>query len=78
MSAVTVRFAPSPTGLLHIGNARTALINALYARREGGTFILRLDDTDRARSEEQYATAIREDGRRWLTELGDRARLGKI
>jgi glutamyl-tRNA synthetase len=61
MSAVTVRFAPSPTGLLHIGNARTALINALYARREGGTFILRLDDTDRARSEEQYSTAIRED-----------------
>ncbi len=56
-----VRFAPSPTGLLHIGNARTALLNALYARREKGTFILRLDDTDRARSEEKYADAIRED-----------------
>jgi len=61
MPPVTVRFAPSPTGLLHIGNARTALLNALYARREKGTFILRLDDTDRTRSEEQYTAAIRED-----------------
>jgi glutamyl-tRNA synthetase len=56
-----VRFAPSPTGLLHVGNARTALLNALYARREGGTFILRLDDTDRARSEERFVAAIGED-----------------
>ena len=56
-----VRFAPSPTGLLHVGNARTALLNALFAQREGGTFILRLDDTDRARSEERYVTAIDED-----------------
>ena len=56
-----LRFAPSPTGLLHIGNARTALLNALYARRERGTFILRLDDTDRVRSEEKFANAIRED-----------------
>ncbi|MFC0283128.1 glutamate--tRNA ligase [Camelimonas abortus] len=56
-----VRFAPSPTGYLHIGNARTALLNALLARREGGRFILRLDDTDRARSREEYADAIRED-----------------
>jgi len=61
MSSPIVRFAPSPTGLLHIGNARTALLNALYARREGGTFILRLDDTDRVRSEEQYVDAIRSD-----------------
>lgn len=61
-----VRFAPSPTGLLHVGNARTALLNALFARREGGTFILRLDDTDRARSEERYVEAIGED----LTWLG--------
>jgi glutamyl-tRNA synthetase len=57
----TVRFAPSPTGLLHIGNARTALFNALYAKREGGTFILRFDDTDQARSEERFVEAIRED-----------------
>lgn len=61
MPSPIVRFAPSPTGLLHIGNARTALLNALYARREQGTFILRLDDTDRARSEEKFADAIRED-----------------
>ena len=50
MPAPIVRFAPSPTGLIHIGNARTALLNALYARREGGTFILRFDDTDLERS----------------------------
>lgn len=61
MPGPTVRFAPSPTGLIHIGNARTALLNALYARREGGTFILRLDDTDRARAEERYAEAIKVD-----------------
>lgn len=56
-----VRFAPSPTGYLHIGNARTALLNALLARRAGGKFILRLDDTDAERSREEYAQAIRED-----------------
>ena len=47
---ITVRFAPSPTGYLHIGNARPALLNALFARRAGGRFLLRLDDTDRERS----------------------------
>lgn len=56
-----LRFAPSPTGLLHVGNARTALLNALLARRAGGTFLLRLDDTDLARSKAEYAEAIRED-----------------
>jgi len=56
-----LRFAPSPTGLLHVGNARTALLNALLARRGGGTFILRLDDTDTARSRAEYADAIAED-----------------
>lgn len=61
MSGPVVRFAPSPTGMIHIGNARTALLNALYARKEGGTFILRLDDTDRVRSEERYAEAIKRD-----------------
>jgi glutamyl-tRNA synthetase len=61
MSAPVVRFAPSPTGLIHIGNARTAFLNALYARKHGGTFILRLDDTDRARSEERFAEAIKQD-----------------
>ncbi|MFO8059018.1 MAG: glutamate--tRNA ligase family protein, partial [bacterium] len=48
-SDIRVRFAPSPTGLLHIGNARTALINWLFARHHGGTFVLRIEDTDRAR-----------------------------
>lgn len=61
MSGPVVRFAPSPTGLIHIGNARTALLNALYARNAGGTFILRLDDTDRARSEDRFAEAIKQD-----------------
>lgn len=58
---VTVRFAPSPTGLIHIGNARTALLNALFAQRAGGTFILRFDDTDRERSRPEYADAITAD-----------------
>ncbi|CAA9348546.1 MAG: Glutamyl-tRNA(Gln) synthetase [uncultured Microvirga sp.] len=57
----TVRFAPSPTGLLHIGNARTALLNALFARREGGTFVLRFDDTDLERSKPEFAAAIEAD-----------------
>ncbi|MDJ1159842.1 glutamate--tRNA ligase [Chelatococcus sp. SYSU_G07232] len=61
MSAPIVRFAPSPTGLLHIGNARTALINWLVAKRGGGTFVLRLDDTDVARSRAEFAEAIADD-----------------
>jgi glutamyl-tRNA synthetase len=56
-----VRFAPSPTGYLHIGNARPALLNALFARRTGGRFLLRLDDTDAERSTEVFAAAIEED-----------------
>lgn len=56
-----VRFAPSPTGYLHIGNARPALLNALFARRHDGRFLLRLDDTDLARSTEVFAQAARED-----------------
>src|SRR5260370_20168499 len=56
-----VRFAPSPTGLIHIGNARTALLNWLYARRLGGTFILRFDDTDLERSKAEYSAAIERD-----------------
>src|SRR5919108_4598739 len=70
MSVPTVRFAPSPTGLLHIGNARTALINWLLAVRDAGTFILRLDDTDRERSKPEFAAAIVED----LAWLGIEAR----
>jgi glutamyl-tRNA synthetase len=59
--APVVRFAPSPTGLLHVGNVRTALFNWLFAKRHGGTFILRLDDTDRARSKPEYEAAIERD-----------------
>lgn len=62
---VTVRYAPSPTGRLHIGNARPALLNWLYAIRNGGRYILRLDDTDVARSTEAFARAI-EDDLGWL------------
>jgi nondiscriminating glutamyl-tRNA synthetase len=58
---VRVRFAPSPTGQLHVGNARTALYNFLFARKVGGTFILRLEDTDRERSTEEAEKAILED-----------------
>ncbi len=63
---VKVRFAPSPTGYLHVGNARIALANWLFARHEKGAFLLRIDDTDRARSKPEYDAAIRED----LTWLG--------
>jgi glutamyl-tRNA synthetase len=60
MSVVT-RFAPSPTGRLHVGNIRTALHNFLFARKHGGTFILRIDDTDRERSTTEFDAAIRDD-----------------
>ncbi len=58
---VTVRFAPSPTGRLHVGNVRTALLNWLFARQTGGAFLLRLDDTDVQRSTEAFADGIRHD-----------------
>ncbi len=59
--APIVRFAPSPTGRLHIGNVRTAVLNWLFAKQQGGRFILRLDDTDRERSTQAFASAIAED-----------------
>jgi glutamyl-tRNA synthetase len=62
---VVTRFAPSPTGFLHIGGARTALFNWLYARHTGGTMLLRIEDTDRERSTEA-ATAAIVDGLSWL------------
>src|SRR5688572_22764444 len=62
---VRVRFAPSPTGYLHIGGARTALFNWLYARHTGGTFILRIEDTDAARNTQEAVDVILE-GLRWL------------
>jgi glutamyl-tRNA synthetase len=58
---VVTRFAPSPTGRLHVGNIRTALHNALFARKHGGTFVLRIDDTDRERSTPEFDQAIRAD-----------------
>ena len=60
-----VRFAPSPTGLLHVGNVRTALANYLHARRQGGTFLLRIDDTDTERNRPEFEDAIQYD-LRWL------------
>ena len=62
---IRVRFAPSPTGHLHIGGARTALFNYLFARHQGGTFVLRIEDTDRTRSTEEYIETIIE-GMKWL------------
>ncbi|MFP1644286.1 glutamate--tRNA ligase [Pontitalea aquivivens] len=70
MTTVT-RFAPSPTGYIHVGNLRTALFNYLIARKTGGTFILRLDDTDQERSKQEYADAIMED-LEWLGLTWDR------
>ena len=58
---IVTRFAPSPTGNLHIGNIRTAILSWMYARRAGGRFVLRIDDTDRERSEERYVESIRAD-----------------
>ena len=62
---VRVRFAPSPTGQVHVGNARTALFNWLFARQQGGAFILRIEDTDLERSEARYETQLIEDIK-WL------------
>ncbi len=63
--SVRLRIAPSPTGLLHVGNARSAVFNWLYARHHGGTFIVRVDDTDTVRSEEKYVAQMME-AMRWL------------
>src|SRR3954467_15379684 len=65
MPEIVTRFAPSPTGFLHIGGGRTALFNWLYARGRGGKFLLRIEDTDRARSTEPAIAAIF-DGLKWL------------
>ena len=62
---IRVRFAPSPTGYLHVGGARTALFNWLFARREGGKFLLRIEDTDKARSTDEHTQVIL-DGLEWL------------
>lgn len=73
VTPIVTRFAPSPTGLLHLGNVRTALLNWLFARKHAGRFLLRFEDTDADRSEEQYIAAIRQDllwlGLRWDGEV---------
>src|SRR3989338_2457833 len=65
MSDIRARFAPSPTGFLHIGSARTALFNWLYARNQGGKFLLRIEDTDKERSEKEFLDEIIE-SLKWL------------
>ena len=76
-----LRFAPSPTGLLHVGNTRAALANYLLAQRHGGTFILRFDDTDAARNRPEYVTAIEQDlnwlGITWTESFHQSARLAE-
>ncbi len=72
MTAIRTRFAPSPTGMLHVGGARTALFHFLIARRHGGAFLLRIEDTDRARSTEA-AVAVILDGLAWLGLEADEA-----
>ena len=69
---VVTRFAPSPTGRLHVGNIRTALHNYLFARKNGGTFILRIDDTDQERSTAAFDQAIRDD-LEWLGLVPDKS-----
>ncbi|MDQ7002076.1 MAG: glutamate--tRNA ligase family protein, partial [Ghiorsea sp.] len=61
MSKVVTRFAPSPTGLMHLGNVRTAMLNWMFAKKMGGKFLLRFEDTDQSRSEHQYIDALKED-----------------
>ena len=64
MGKIKTRFAPSPTGYLHVGAARTALFSFLTAKQTGGTFLLRMEDTDRARHDESSVSGIAE-GLRW-------------
>lgn len=81
MKRIITRFAPSPTGMLHIGNVRTALINWLYTKKHNGKFILRFDDTDLERSEQRYKDAIEEDlkflGLNWDETFSQSSRLAK-
>lgn len=81
MSEIKVRFAPSPTGFMHIGNTRTALFNWLLAKKLGGKFMLRIDDTDRMRSKKEYEDAMRESliwlGFEWSEEARQSARFDR-
>ena len=78
MTAIKVRFAPSPTGRLHVGNLRTALVNYLFAHKMGGQFMLRIDDTDTERSTAAFEADIRAD-LEWMSmgwDCEDRQSLG--
>ena len=76
-SNIRVRFAPSPTGHLHVGNVRTAIFNWLFARKAPGPFIIRIEDTDIVRSEERFEGLIYED-LRWLgLHMGRSSRCGR-
>lgn len=81
MSNVKVRFAPSPTGFMHIGNTRTALFNWLWAKKLGGKFMLRIDDTDKQRSKKEYEDVIRDNltwlGLEWSEEARQSARFDR-
>lgn len=81
MSNVKVRFAPSPTGFMHIGNTRTALFNWLLAKKLGGRFMLRIDDTDKLRSKKEYEDVIRDNltwmGLEWCEEARQSARFDR-
>ncbi len=81
MSEIKVRFAPSPTGHMHIGNTRTALFNWLLAKKLGGTFLLRIDDTDKERSKKEYEVEIRDAlqwlGLAWTSEARQSARIDR-
>lgn len=81
MSEIKVRFAPSPTGFMHIGNTRTALFNWLLAKKLGGKFMLRIDDTDTLRSKKEYEDAMRESliwlGFEWCEEARQSARFAR-
>ena len=79
MNKTITRFAPSPTGFLHVGNARTALVNYLHARKYNGKFILRIDDTDVTRSTDEYRNTIFKDlnwlGIEWDQSFNQKSRL---
>lgn len=81
MSAIKVRFAPSPTGYMHIGNTRTAIFNWMLSKKLGGEFMLRIDDTDKERSKKEYEDAIRESlswlGLKWSSEARQSARFDR-
>jgi len=81
MTNIKVRFAPSPTGYMHIGNTRTALFNWLWAKKMGGVFMLRIDDTDFARSKKEYEDSLRESlkwlGLNWSEEARQSARFAR-